>query len=97
LLKLYNTLTLPALLYCFEIGPLSRRCKKNNSNRGEIYVKTARYTWTDYKTKTKITKELNITPVLDRIKEKRGDWLQHINRMDCGRLPRILKNNQNVE
>jgi len=29
--------------------------------------KTAGYTWTGYKTSTEIAKELNITPVLDRI------------------------------
>jgi len=31
----------------------------------------AGYTWTDYKTNTNITKELNITPVLDKIQEYR--------------------------
>jgi hypothetical protein len=30
---------------------------------------TAGYSWTDYKTNTEITKELNITPVLDKMKE----------------------------
>jgi len=33
--------------------------------------KTAGYTWTDYKTNTEIAKELNITPVLDKIQEYR--------------------------
>jgi hypothetical protein len=28
--------------------------------------RTAGYTWTDHKTNTEITKELNITPVLDK-------------------------------
>ena len=28
---------------------------------------TAGYTWTDYKTNTQITKELNITPILDKL------------------------------
>jgi hypothetical protein len=76
--------------------PLSKRCKKNKSSRDEIYEKTAGYTWTDYKANTKIAKE-NITPVLDRIQEYRREWLQHINRMACSRLPRILKNNLQVE
>jgi hypothetical protein len=31
--------------------------------------RTAGYTWTDYKTNTKITKELKITPVLDKLLE----------------------------
>jgi hypothetical protein len=34
---------------------------------------------------------------LDRMQEHRRDWLQHINRMGYSRLPRILKNNQQVE
>jgi hypothetical protein len=79
-----------------NIGPLSKRRKKNNSSRDELYEKTARYTWTDYKKNTKIGKG-NITPVLDRIQEYRRDWLQHINRIDCSRLPRIVKNKQQVE
>ena len=29
--------------------------------------RTAGYTWTDYKTNTQITKELKITPVLDKL------------------------------
>jgi hypothetical protein len=30
---------------------------------------TAAYTWTDYKTNTQITKELKITPILDKLLE----------------------------
>jgi hypothetical protein len=30
---------------------------------------TARYTWTDHKTNKEIAKELNITPVLDKIQD----------------------------
>jgi len=50
--------------------------------------KTAGCTWTDYKTNTEIAKELNITPVLDKIQDYRKNWLQLINRMPQ-RLPRI--------
>ena len=31
--------------------------------------RTAGYTWTDYKTNTQITKELKITPILDKLVE----------------------------
>jgi len=54
--------------------------------------KTVGYNWTDYKINTEIAKELNINPVLDKIQEYKRNWLQHINRMPCNRLPRILKN-----
>jgi uncharacterized C2H2 Zn-finger protein len=53
--------------------------------------KTAEYTWTDYKTNTDTAKELNITPVLDKIQKYSKNWLQHINRMPHNRLLRIQK------
>jgi hypothetical protein len=33
--------------------------------------RTAGFSWTDYKTNTEIAKELNVTPVLDKIQEYR--------------------------
>jgi hypothetical protein len=53
--------------------------------------KTAGYTWTDYKTNTQITKELKITPILDKLLEYKRKWIQHVNRMPCNRLPRVMK------
>jgi len=39
----------------------------------------SRYTWTDYKTNTKISKELNIIPVVDKIQaQRKKNYLQHI-------------------
>jgi hypothetical protein len=52
---------------------------------------TAGYTWTDRKTNTEIAKELNITPVLDKIQDYKRNWIQHVNRMPCNRLPKLLK------
>ena len=43
--------------------------------------RTAGYTWTDYKTNAQITKELKITPILDKLLECKSDWIQHVNRM----------------
>jgi len=37
-------------------------------------------TQTDYKTNTQMAKELNITPVLDKIQDYRRNWLHHTNR-----------------
>jgi hypothetical protein len=45
--------------------------------------KVARYIWTDYKTSREVAKDLDITPVLDKIQESRRNWLQHINRMNA--------------
>jgi len=41
----------------------------------------AGYTWTDYKTNRQIAKELKITPILDKLLEYKGNWIQHVNRM----------------
>ena len=53
--------------------------------------RTAGYTWTDYKTNSHIAKELEITPVLDKLLRYKRSWIQHVNRMPSNRLPRIMK------
>ena len=55
------------------------------------YMRTAGYTWTDYKTNTKITKELKITPILDKLLEYKRNWIQHVNRIPRNRSPRVMK------
>jgi len=54
-------------------------------------MRTAGYTWTDYKTNLHIAKELEITSVLDKLLEYKRNWIQHLNRMPRDRLPRIMK------
>jgi len=53
--------------------------------------KRAGYTWTDYKTDTQITKELKLTPILDKLLEYKRNWIQHVNRMPRNRVPRVMK------
>ena len=53
--------------------------------------RTAGYTWTDYKTNSHIAKELEITPVLDKLLECKRKWIQHVYRVPRDRLPRIMK------
>ena len=53
--------------------------------------RTAGYARTDYKTNTQITKELKITPVLDKLLEYKRNWIQHVNRMPRNRVPRVMK------
>jgi hypothetical protein len=55
------------------------------------YIRTAGYTWTDYKTHTQIAKELKTTPILDKLLECKRNWIQHVNRMPRNRLPRVMK------
>jgi hypothetical protein len=44
---------------------------------------------TDRRTDT--TKELKITPILDKLLEYKRNWIQHVNRMPRNRLPRVMK------
>jgi uncharacterized protein YifN (PemK superfamily) len=53
---------------------------------------TRRYTWTDHKINTDIAKELNTTPVLDKIQVYKRKWIHHVNRMSRNRLSRLIKN-----
>jgi len=53
--------------------------------------RTAGYIWTDYKTNTQITKELKITPILDKLLEYKRNWIKYVNRMPRNRLPRVMK------
>ena len=53
--------------------------------------RTAGYTWTDYKTNAQITKELKVTPILDKLLEYKRSWIQHVNRIPRIRLPRVMK------
>jgi hypothetical protein len=57
----------------------------------EYMRRIAGYTWTDYKTNTQITKELKITPILDKLVQYKRNWIQHVNRMPRYRLPRVMK------
>ena len=40
----------------------------------------------DYKTNSHIAKELEITPVLDKLPEYNRNWIQHVSRMPSDRL-----------
>ena len=46
---------------------------------------------TIYKTITESAKELNITPVLDKIQDYRRNWMQHVNRMSLTTLSTIIQ------
>jgi len=45
----------------------------------------------NYKTSAQIAKKLKITPILDKLLEYKGRWIQHVNRMPRNRLPRVMK------
>ena len=75
--------------------PKGNMCLNSNITYLQLFriceKKTAGCTWTDYKTNSHIAKELEITPVLDKLLEYKRNWIQHVNRMPRDRLPRIMK------
>jgi hypothetical protein len=82
-------LALPALLYGSENWTTKARDARIITAAAMKYMrKTAGYSWSDYKTNTEIAKELNTTPVVEKVQEYRINLLQHINRMLSSRLPR---------
>jgi hypothetical protein len=52
---------------------------------------TAGHTWIDKKTNTEIAKELNTAPLLDKIQDYKGKWMQYVNRMQRNRSLRLKK------
>jgi len=69
-------------------GKKPDRFSLNDDMDDEIHEKN---TWTDYKTNAQITKELKITPILDKLMEYNRNWIQHVNRIPLNRLPRVMK------
>jgi hypothetical protein len=90
-IKLYNTLALPILLYDSEMWAIKVRDANRITAAEMKYMRTAGYIQTDYKTNTQIAKELEITPILDKLLEYKRNWIQHVNRMPHNRLPRVMK------
>jgi hypothetical protein len=91
-IKLNNTVALPVLLYGSETWTVKARDARRITAAGMKYMRrTARYSWTDYKTNTQIAKGLKITPMLEKILEYKRNWIQHVNRMSRNGLPRVMK------
>jgi hypothetical protein len=79
--KLNNKLSLPALLYSSENWTKKARETRITAAEMNYMRQTAGCPQTDYKTDPQTAKELNITPVLDKIQGYSRNWLQHIYRM----------------
>ena len=79
IIKLYNTLALPVLLYGSETWTIKARDARRITAEEIKYIRrTAGYTWTDYKTNAQIAKDLKITPILDKLLEYKRSWIQHV-------------------
>jgi len=79
------------LLYGRETWTIKARDTRRITAAEMKYMRTAGYTWTDYKTNTQITKELKISPILVKLLEYKSNWIQYVNRMPRNRLSRVMK------
>jgi len=80
------------LLYGSETWTIKARDARRITAAEMKYMRrTAGCTWTDYKTNAQITKELKITPILDKLIEYKRNWIQRVNRIPRNRLPRETK------
>jgi len=78
-IKLYNTLALPVLLYGSETWTTKARdARRITAGEMKYMRRTAGYTRKDYKTNTQITKELKITPILDKLLEYKRNWITYL-------------------
>jgi hypothetical protein len=88
-----NILALPTLLYDSDNWTTKARDARRITAAEMKYTRTtAGYTLTDHKQNTQIAKELNMTPVLDKIQDYKKNWIQDVNRMPRNRLSRLTKN-----
>jgi len=70
IIKLYNTLAMPALLHSTDNWTITAKdTRRIIAAEMKCIRNTVGYTWTDYKTNTEIAQEVNTTPVLDKIHE----------------------------
>jgi hypothetical protein len=89
---LFITYHLPVLLYGSETWTIKARDTRRIRAAEMKYMRrTAGYIWADYKTNEQIANELKITQILDKLLEYKRNWIQHVNRMPCNRLPRVMK------
>ena len=88
ILKIYNTLIVPALLYGSENWTVTASQRRRiEAAEMKLLLPLAGYTLQDHKTNDFIRRELNITGILDQIDEYRLNWNLHCQRIPQNRIP----------
>jgi len=88
ILKIYNTIILPAFLYGSENWTLTALQRRRiEAAQMKLLRPLAGYTPYDHKTNDYICRELRIAGILDKIDEYRRNWLSHLQRMPQNRIP----------
>ena len=92
-LKVYNTFAIPMLTYGSETWVLRKRDKKRTEAAEMRFLRrTAGYTLLDRKKNESIQSELDVTPVVRRVKDYRRRWREHVARIKEDRSPKWAAN-----
>lgn len=89
-LKMYKVMAVPVLLYGSESWVLTRK-KSSNIQASEMrFLRAVKgCSLLDQLRNENIRNDLNIFSIVDKIKEKRSAWSQHIQRMEDDRLTKV--------
>jgi len=88
ILKIYNKLLLPTLLYGSENWTLTALQRRRiEAAEMKLLRPLAGHTLYDHKTNDYICRELRIAGILDKMDEYRRNWLSHLRRMPQNRIP----------
>lgn len=92
-IKFYKVMAAPMLLYGSEFWTLTKKEERRIEAAEMRFLRSvAGYTLLDKKRSDDIRRELNIFKLIDRIKQYRNDWKQHIQRMTGDRIPKLMMN-----
>jgi hypothetical protein len=93
LLRFYKIIAIPTLLYGSECWTLTKR-QKSRLEAAEMRSlrSLAGYRLIDHRRNEDIRGELQIIDINSRIKEYQIKWLQHLQRIEHNRIPKLLLN-----
>jgi hypothetical protein len=93
LLRFYKIMAMPALLYSSECWTLTKIQKSRLEAAEMRFLRSvAGYRLIDHKRNEVIREELQIIDINSRIKDYQIKWLQHLERMEQNRIPKLLLN-----
>ena len=72
--------------------PLEKVIKRIYVSRGEIFQKNCGYTLFDLKRSEEMLEEPKVEPADDKLRRFKTNCLQHVTRINCSRMPKIILN-----
>jgi hypothetical protein len=91
LFRLYKIMAIPTLLYGSEYRTLTKRQKSRLEAAEMRFLRSvAGYRLIDHRRNEDIREELQIIDINSRIKDYQIKWLQHLERMEQNRIPKLL-------